>query len=52
MKRYVNDETMAFIEEQFAECRDFEQLADLYADFHCVLKELLLSGSKVLAEEN
>lgn len=44
MKRHVNDETRAFMEEQFAECLDFEQLADLYADFHRILRELLLSS--------
>lgn len=48
MKRFVNDETRAFMEEQFAECMDFGQLSDLYADFQCVLKELLLSGSESL----
>lgn len=50
MKRCVNDETRAFMEEQFADCMDSEQLADLYADFHCVLKELLLYGIKSLIE--
>lgn len=44
MKRCVNDETIAFMEEQFAECMDFGQLSDLYADFQWVLKELLLSS--------
>ncbi len=51
MKQYVSDETRAFMEEQFAECLNFEQLADLYADFQCILKELLLYGSKSLTEK-
>lgn len=52
MKRYVSDETRAFMEEQFAECLDFEQLADLYADFQCVVRELMLDKSKALTEDN
>lgn len=52
LKQYVHDETRAFMEEQFAECLDFEQLAVLYADFQCILKELLLTASKALTEEN
>lgn len=52
MKRYVNDDTRAFMEEQFAECLDFEQLADLYADFQCVLRELMLDKSRALADDN
>lgn len=50
MKRCVNDETRAFMEEQFAECLNFEQLADLYADFHCILRELMLDRSNSLAD--
>lgn len=51
MKRYVSDETRAFMEEQFAECLDFEQLAVLYADFQCILRELLISSSKSLTDD-
>lgn len=41
MKQYVNDDTRSFMEEQFADCTDMEGLADLYADFQIVLRELL-----------
>lgn len=51
MKQYVSDETRAFMEKQFAECLDFEQLADLYADFQCVVRELMLDTSRTLTEE-
>ena len=52
MKRCVNDETRAFMEEQFADCLDFEQVADLYADFQCVVRELMIHKSKALTEDN
>lgn len=52
MKRYVNDETRAFMEEQFADCLDFEQLADLYADFQGVIRELMRDASKSLTKQN
>ena len=52
MKKYVNDETRALMEEQFADCLDFEQLADLYADFQCVVRELMLDKSRALTEDN
>lgn len=52
LKRYVNDETRTFMEEQFAECLDIEQLLDLYADFQCVLRKLMHDTSKSLIEKN
>lgn len=52
MKRYVSDETRAFMEEQFGECLDFEQLLDLYADFQCVLRELMRDTSQSLIDKN
>lgn len=52
MKKYVNDDTRALMEEQFADCLDFEQLADLYADFQCVVRELMLDKSRALTEDN
>lgn len=52
LKRYVSDETRALMEEQFADCLDFEQLADLYADFQCVVRELMLDKSRALTEDN
>lgn len=52
MKKCVNDETRSFIEDQFSECLDFEQLADLYADFQCVLREIMLDTSKYITEND
>lgn len=52
LKRYVNDKTRAFMEDQFADCLNFEQLADLYADFQCVVRELMLDKIKALTEDN
>lgn len=51
MKKCVSDETRAFMEEQFAECLDFEQLADLYADFQCLVRELMLDKNRALTED-
>jgi hypothetical protein len=41
MKSYVNDETRSFMEAQFADCTSLEEVADLYAVFQIVTKELL-----------
>jgi hypothetical protein len=41
MKSFVSDETRSFMEEQFADCTSMEELADLYAAFQIVTKELL-----------
>lgn len=41
LKRYADEETRAFIEEQFAECTTFEEVAFLYSDFERIISELM-----------
>lgn len=41
MKSFVSDETRSFMEAQFDDCTNMEELAELYADFQVVAKEIL-----------
>lgn len=41
MKKCVNDETRSLMEEQFAECTTFEEVAFLYSDFERIASELM-----------
>ena len=50
VKQCVSDETRGFMEEQYAECTTFEDVALLYSDFERISSELMKSRHKDLIE--
>lgn len=51
MRKSVSDETLAYIEEQFADCTSFEEVTFLYSDFERIIGNLMSDRHSDLAEE-
>lgn len=49
--RNVDDETRSFMEEQFADCTTFEEVAMLYSDFQVILRELMMDKHENLIDD-
>lgn len=47
----VRDEVRTCLEEQFADCTSFEEVALLYSDFQVITRKLMYERHKELIEE-